>query len=354
LGVRQITQQGLTLFSGMLADKLGPRGLIALGMLIRSASFVLMGFADSYPILMASAILAALGGALFDSPSSAAIAALTHEERRSKFYSVLGIVSGLGMTLGPLIGALLLKTAFALVAFVAAGSFFLAFWVTLFLLPRVQVASGEHGLTDGIAMALRDWRFMLFNLLLMGYWFMWVQTTISLPLIARAISGTSDAVSWVYALNAGMGIALQYPLLWLAERWLKPIQILVLGIAIMALGLGSVALAHTTAALFACVALFAIGRLLASPAQQTVAASLANPAALGSYFGVSALALAFGGGIGNTSGGILYGMGHDLGAPMMPWLIFCAAGLISALGLALMQRSQQRADARPRTAEQSA
>jgi DHA1 family multidrug resistance protein-like MFS transporter len=285
-----------------------------------------------------------LGGALFDAPSSAAIAALTNEANRSRFYSLLGISSGLGMTIGPLAGALLLKTNFTLVAFVAAACFFVAFWIILLLLPSVQVASGTHGLTDGIVMALRDRRFMLFNLMLMGYWFMWVQITISLPLVARAISGTSDAVSWVYALNAGMGIVLQYPLLWLAERRLQPLQILILGIVIMACGLASIALANNTMTLLLCVALFAVGRLLASPAQQTVAASMANPDAFGSYFGVSALALAVGGGIGNTSGGILYGLGHDIHAPMLPWLLFGAAGLICAIGLSLMSRNQQRAE----------
>jgi DHA1 family multidrug resistance protein-like MFS transporter len=36
-------------------------------------------------------------------------------------------------------------------------------------------------LLAGILLALRDRRFMAFNVLLMGYWFMWVQMTISLP-----------------------------------------------------------------------------------------------------------------------------------------------------------------------------
>ena len=37
-------------------------------------SFVMMGFADTFTLLLLSTVLAALGGALFDSPSSAAIA----------------------------------------------------------------------------------------------------------------------------------------------------------------------------------------------------------------------------------------------------------------------------------------
>jgi DHA1 family multidrug resistance protein-like MFS transporter len=204
------------------------------------------------------------------------------------------------------------------------------------------VSSGSQGFSDGIVMALRDRRFMLFNVLLMGYWFMWVQLTISMPLVAVSITGTSDSVSWVYALNAGLGIILQYPLLLLAERWLKPLPIMIIGIAIMALALGCVGLAQTTFSLLACVVLFAFGRMLATPTQQTVAASLANPSALGSYFGVSALALAVGGGVGNTTGGLLYGWGQDQGLPWMPWLVYAIIGLSSAVGLVLMMRAQQQ------------
>jgi DHA1 family multidrug resistance protein-like MFS transporter len=343
LGVRQITQQGLTLVGGALADRIGARGLIALGMLIRAISFVFMGFADTYAALLISTLLAALGGALFDSPSSAAIAALPRDEERGRFYSILGVVGGLGMTLGPLLGAALLRVNFSLVAFVAASCFFIAFGVTAFMLPPVRVASEAHGLTDGIVMALRDRRFMLFNALLMGYWFMWVQLTISLPLLARSVSGTNDAVSWLYALNSVMGIVLQYPVLWLAERWLKPLQTLVIGIVLMAVALGSVAFVHTISALLLSTAVFAFGRLLAAPSQQTVAASLANTAARGSYFGVNALALALGGGTGNFIGGVLYTYAGQVNLPALPWLIFGAVGMLSALGLGLLSVQQTRA-----------
>ncbi len=345
LGVRQLTQQGLTLPGGMLADRVGAKMLICAGMLIRACGFASMAWASSFPLLLASAALAAIGGSLFESPRSAAVAALTDERNRARYYSLLGVAGSLGMTLGPLIGALLLKLDFGAVALVAASCYVITFVLTLVFLPPVQVASERRGLTYGIELALRDRPFMIFNVLLMGYWFMWVQLSISLPLVSRAISGTTDAVSWVYIMNAGMSVLLQYPLLRLAERWLRPLPILVLGVATMAIGLGGVALAGGVATLLLCVALFSAGALLAAPSQQTVAASFANPAALGSYFGVNALALAIGGGLGNYSGGALYGLGGQIGAPALPWLVFCAAGLVAALGMALLHRHQ--AGARP-------
>lgn len=344
LALRQLIQQGFTVGGGMLADRLGARGLIAVGMLIRTGSFVLMAFADTFPLLLLSAVLAALGGALFDSPSSAAIAALTTPEDRNRYYAILGVVRGLGMALGPLIGSFLIHSSFTLVALAAGGSFLIAFLVTLLIMPPVRVATAERvDLTYGLRLAVHDRPFVLFNLLLMGYYFLWVQITIALPLRAQAVSGTSDAVSWIYLINATMSIVFQYPLLRLVERRMRPMQILILGVVLMSIGLGSVALAATVPALLLSVALFSMGGLLATPTQQTLLANLANPAALGSYFGASALALAFGGGIGNFSGGLLYGFGQQLGMPALPWLIFAGVGAATALGLALFARRNQRA-----------
>jgi len=342
LAIRQLTQQGLTVFGGALADRFGAKELIVVGMLIRAISFSAMAVATTYPFLMVSAILAALGGALFDSPSSAAMVALTRPEERNRYFAILGVVRGLGMSLGPLAGAALLRVDFAFVALAAGGCFFVASGITFLLLPSVRVAAERGALLAGILMALRDRRFMAFNILLMGYWFMWVQLTISLPLAARTLAGTADAVSWLYALNAGMSVVLQYPVVRLAERWLRPLPVLLLGIVLMALGLGSVALASTIGALLTSVAIFSLGALLAAPGQQTVAADLSNPAALGSYFGVSALALALGGGIGNYAGGALYSVGRDIGMPALPWLVCLGVGIGSAIGLAALDRRLAR------------
>ncbi len=344
LAVRQFTQQGLTPISGMLADRLGVKGLICAGLMLRTVGFAAMAVAHTFPVLLVSALLAALGGSLFESPKSAAIAALTDQSNRTRFFSLVGVVSGLGLTIGTQIGVMLLSIDFASVALGAAACFLCTFMVCLIFLPPVKVASGDNsaGLTYGLRLALRDRAFMLYNTLLMGYWFMWVQLSISLPLAAKNVSGTADAVSWVYAINSGMTILLQYPLVRLVSRWLRPMAILVLGMALMALGLGGVALAGTVPALLGCVVLFATGALLATPSQQTVTAELASPAALGSYFGINSLALAVGGGAGNLSGGLLYDVGRRLDFPHLPWLVFCGVGLMAAAGLALMLMPERR------------
>ena len=282
---------------------------------------------------MLSAVLAALGGALFESPRSAAIAALTTEVERPRFFSLAGVAGGLGTTVGTQIGALLLKADFALVSLGGAACFLLIFVLTLIFLPSVRVAPEGGPVWHGLGLAVRDRPFMTFNGLMMGHWFMWTQFYISLPLAAKAIAGTADAVAWVYGVNAAATVLLGYPLPQLAQRRLRPPAMLVLGVALTAVGLAGVGMASGTAGLLAAVLLFSTGMVLVRPSEQTVAANLANPTALGSYFGVASLSVAIGGGLGNYAGGALYDLGLRLNRPALPWFFFCVIGLAAAVGL---------------------
>ncbi|NJM06977.1 MFS transporter [Candidatus Gracilibacteria bacterium] len=345
LAIRQVLQQGMTLGGGILADRWGVRNLIAAGVFIRAIGFVSLAFAETAPLLFVAMILSALGGALFEAPSRAAVAALTTEEDRARYFAISGIVSGVAMTAGPLLGALLLRFSFQAVSLAAAACFLIVFFITLFVLPQVQVAAERQSFTYGIQLAIRDWPFLAFTVMLMGYWFMWVQITISLPLVAREMAGSADAVSILYTVNAGLTALLQYPLLRLSERYISHMATMVVGVTIMALGLGTVALANDFSALLLCVVVFAVGTALATPTQQTVSADLADQRALGSYFGINALALAFGGGLGNFSGGRLIDLSRETGLSALPWTIFCAVGLLSvvglcALGLVLLRRNE--------------
>ncbi|MCC6629514.1 MAG: MFS transporter [Chloroflexi bacterium] len=337
LAVRQALQQSLTVIGGALADRFGARRLIWSGLLVRAISFAGLAWADTAPALLATAVLAAVGGGLFESPRQAVIAALTAPAERRRFFALSGVVGGLGMTLGPLLGAALLRVDFAAVSLVASACFVVAFLVTLVALPPVPIAAEGRGLTAGVREALADRPFMRYTGLLMGYWFLWVQLTIAVPLAGRALAGTADVVGWIYALNAGMMVCLQLPVLRLVERRFSPRTSLVLGLVTMAGGLTLIALTGSLVGLLVCVAIFSFGGLLAGPSQQSVTAALANPKALGSYFGVNALAMAFGGGLGNIAGGVLVDLAAAWVLPALPWLVCGVVGLATAAGLSRLR-----------------
>ncbi len=341
LALRQFTQQGLTVFSGALADRLGARGLILFGLLVRAIGFGSMAYADTFPHLLMSSLLAGLGGALFESPKSAAMAALSDPESRRRVYAIQGISNNVGMALGVLIGGFLIQASFKAVALGSGIIYFATFLISTFLLPQITVAVGKRKILEGIAMAARDRRFFIFTLISMGYFVIWVQLSLTVSLQAEALAGTEHAVSWVFLTNTLFGITLQYPLVrWLEPR-LKPIYGLILGTAIMTIGLGAIALVNNIWLLLGCVALFAIGSALLSPNQQTVIADLADSNAFGSYMGFGGLSLAVGGALGNFFGGSLYDLGQKLGFTDLPWLILFCIGSASVIGLIWFSRHYQ-------------
>jgi DHA1 family multidrug resistance protein-like MFS transporter len=332
LAVRQFLQQGLTPFSGVLADRFGAKPLIAIGTLVRAAGFGAMAFASTYPALMATAIVAAVGGALFESPRAAAVAALSDECERASYFAKTGVVAGLGITAGTQLGALLLGFDFRYVALAGGVCYILLFLMILLWLPAVQVAE-KGGAFRGLNLAVHDRTFVRYTGFMAGHQFMGAQFSITLPLVATAVAGSAGAVAWVYAINSAVAVLLGYPLPRLAERWLGARRALIAGVVVTAVGLILIGFSRETVSLFAAVGVYSVGIVLARPIDQTVAAGLANPVALGSYFGVAALAVAFGGGLGNYAGGVLYDLGAHLRLPALPWLIFATIGLIAAAGL---------------------
>lgn len=335
LGMRQLLQQSITIVGGMLADRFGVRLLIGLGVLVRTIGFVSLAYASTPALLFLALFLSAMGGALFEAPSRAAMAALADPEEQSRYYSLNGVIGGLGMTIGPLLGSLLLRINFQTVSLIASSCFLIIAAVVL-LLPPISVAQAQSGIGYGLGLAIRDRTFLIFTTLLMGYWFMWVQLVLSLPLAAERLTGSSDAVGLIYALNAGLTVLFQYPVIQLAERRLRPMPMLIIGMLIMALGLGAVAIATNLALLIACVIIFTLGTLLATPTQQSITANLSDPRALGSYFGISSLALAIGGGLGNVAGGLLTDFARRVSQPALPWLTYALIGLISSVGLIVL------------------
>jgi DHA1 family multidrug resistance protein-like MFS transporter len=332
LAARQFFQQGLTPFSGVLADRVGAKPLIAIGMLVRAAGFAGMAFAGTYGLLMATAIVSAIGGALFESPRAAAVAAMTTESERSAYFAKTGVIAGLGITAGTQLGALLLAIDFRYVALASAASYVLLFVMIVLWLPAVQVAE-KGGPFRGLRLAFRDRPFLAYTGCMGGHWFMSAQFSITLPLVATAVAGNPGAVAWVYAVNSAIAVVLGYPVPRLVERRIGAPRALIAGVLATAVGLLLIGFSRDTPSLLLAVAVYSLGIVLARPSEQTVAAGLANRAALGSYFGVAALAVAFGGGLGNYLGGVLYDLGGRLDLPALPWLIFAAIGLVAAAGL---------------------
>ncbi|OLV15753.1 MFS transporter [Deinococcus marmoris] len=333
LGLRQLTQQGLTVLGGAWADRVGPKPLILAGCVLRSLGFAWMAFSGTLPVLLASALLAGIGGGLFDAPKNAAITAVTQPEHRTQMFSLASISGNLGMVTGPLIGAALLGLGFQVAALASACVYLLAAAVMGLTLPHVRPPKRPPGSgMAGLRAAANNAPFRRFTLVLIGYFLLSTQINVAITLKAIALAGP-QATGPLYAVSAGLAVALQYPLLRLAERYLRVRTVLTLAVGAVGVALGLMALASTFGALLLCVGLYSLGTMLVYPTQQTLTARFAPAGQVGSYFGFSAISLGIGGALGSVLGGWLVDTGTSIGVPALPWVLLAATGLVTAWGL---------------------
>jgi DHA1 family multidrug resistance protein-like MFS transporter len=335
LAVRQFTQQGLAIFTGILADRIGAKAPILFGMGLRAFGFAAMGFADSFGFLMTAAVVSAVGGAFFESPRAAAVAALTTEAERPRYYSLVGVMGGLGTAGGMQLGVFLLQADFKLVSLAAGVAYVIITIVLWIFLPPVQVSQAGSGLLTGVGLAVRDTPFVQYTGLMIGHFFLSAQFFIALPLLAVSILGGIEGLVFVYAINSVVSVALAYPLPRLLARFLSPASALIFGNMVTTLGLLIMGLGifFGPMILYAGVVAFSSGLVIVRPNDQTVLAGLANPVALGSYFGVAMLSLGIGGGLGNAASGWLYDLGISLQQPMLPWVVCTVIGVLTSVGL---------------------
>jgi DHA1 family multidrug resistance protein-like MFS transporter len=348
---RNLVQQGAAPLGGSLSDRVGYKPIIVAGFGVRAAGFLLFALSHDVLGVIGGALITAVGGALFDSPSRASLAYLTPDKDRQHVYSAMGSASWLGQVVGPLMGALLLPFSFEVVSVASATAFVLAAIQAATLLPGgMRGEVGGLSMLGSIGAALRDRDFMWFTGLLLGFYFLATQTTITVPLLAARLVGP-EAIGPLFAIQAALAMTLQVPLVRWTARYVGPLVQVSLAMLVMGLGFAGYGAAGNFVGLALATALVAIGQLLISPVQSTLTARLAGGKG-GAYFGVGSLALAFGGALGNGSGGALIDLSAHAGLSWLPWLGMAAVAVISALGFALLSRDKRfsvRLSRAPRT-----
>ncbi|TCL02297.1 multidrug efflux MFS transporter MdtH [Sodalis ligni] len=333
LGLRQFVQQGLGIFGGAIADRLGAKPMIIAGMLLRAVAFALMAIADEPWLLWLSCVLSGLGGTLFDPPRTAMVVKLIRPNERGRFFSLLMMQDSAGSVIGALIGSWLLKYDFHLVCWAGALLFILAAIFNAWMLPAYRISTTRAPILEGMRRVLRDHRFVTFVLTLTGYYMLAVQVLLMLPIKVNEVAGRPSAVKWMYAIEAMLSLLFLYPVARWSEKRFSLEMRLMAGLFIMSLSMFPIGLVDSLQTLFGLIGLFYIGSIIAEPARETLGASLADSRARGSYLGFSRLGLALGGAIGYSGGGWLYDAGHRLDLPELPWCMLGVIGLATLFGL---------------------
>jgi DHA1 family multidrug resistance protein-like MFS transporter len=340
LMVRQMSQQGLTLFTGMFGDRIGYKRLLVAGMIVRGVGFTLFGLTDHTLGLFAAAAISGIGGALFEPTRDATLTALSNEQIRSRVFAARKMFAEMGLVLSAPLSVLLLQFDFHVLSIICGSIYFVAGAVSWLRMPDVQVQSKKLPFRSMWNTVRADRPFLLFVLIQSGYYFMMMQMFLTIPMQVVAITGDIRAVSVVNLILGGFVVLLQVPV----TRRMARVDLITqmrIGLVCMATGLAVLGLAGGIPLFLAGFLLYAFGQLVMDPAGSEMTARMARREVTATYFGFASIALAVGGGLSQGVGGWLFQTGADSGVPALVFLVGGGIGLLALVGLGRLQGLQR-------------
>ena len=341
----------LPVLGGSLADRFGFRRSLLFAYLILTVGYFLMGSLDSawlsplrerlplYWLVLGVLMVPALGPSLVKPVVAGTTGRASAESERSIGYSIYYTLVNVGGVLGPLV-AYKVRNSFGIENVFRASAIFVfaMFWATL-LFYREPSRADEKPVPSvatalkNMATVLTNVRFVLFLLIFSGFWVMFWQEFIALPLFFRSYVDPNAKTDLLLLVDPATVIALQI-LLSYVTRKLQSFTSMTLGILITSAS-WLILFAHPTTR-FAIAALFvlALGEILQSARYYEYVSRLAPSGQQGTYMGYAFLPVAIGYFIAGWFGGsLVHYFGEVLRRPEQMWLVISAIGFVTALAM---------------------
>jgi proton-dependent oligopeptide transporter, POT family len=346
----------LAIFGGAAADKLGFRRALSLAYLILTAAYFLLGsigspwlapVRDAVPLELfvgGILILPALGISLVKPSVVGTTARASKENVRSLGYSIYYTMVNIGGASGPLAASLARRHLGAgRIFLVASVVVLLMFFVVLlfFRQPKrsddVPVPSASQTLGNFLEV-LGNAKFMIFLVIFTGYWIVFWQQWIVMPVYLHEYVNKDIDVELVLVTD-GIVVITSTILVNHLTRKIPAFSAIILGTLITALSWLVLALNPTKWGAVAAIVVLAIGEIVHQPRYYEYISRLAPPGQQGTYMGFAFLPVGIGSLIGGWFGGkVLHYFGEELGKPQYAWYAITLVGVLTALLLWVYDR----------------
>jgi dipeptide/tripeptide permease len=341
----------LPILGGTLADWFGFRRALMLAYLVMTVGYFLLGslsapwmeglrhaMTDKW-LVFAILMIPALGPGVVKPCVAGTTARASAENVRSIGYSIYYTLVNIGGALGPIMAFVVRKQlglGIATVFRFAALSVFLMFWVTLFFY-REPVRSGEQAVSSigaaikNMFVVLGNFKFVLFLLIFSGFFVIFWQQYISVPLFIRRYVNPDANFDLLLSIDPIVVICCQILVTYLTRK-MPAFTTMTLGFLITSLAWILLAIHPSIAMLVVTLICVAIGEITQTSRYYEYVSRLAPPGQQGLYMGYAFLPIAVGYFIAGPLGGyLLHHYGEILHKPQQMWWWIAGIGIIATL-----------------------
>jgi proton-dependent oligopeptide transporter, POT family len=339
----------LPILGGSLADRFGFRNSLAVAYLTLAVGYFLMGSLSAswmaplqqalplFWVVLLVLMIPALGPSVVKPVVAGTTARASSESVRSIGYSIYYTLVNIGGMLGPFIAFLVRRSLGIENVFRVSALFvFLMFFATLSFYKEPR-RSGEQSVPT-IAAALRNMvvvlsnlPFVVFLLIFSGFWVVFWQEFIALPLFLRGYVNPNANVDLLLTVDPFTVILFQIVVSYLTRR-IPAFTAMTIGILIASFSWLVLLLHASTPFVIAALFILALGEITQSPRYYEYVSRLAPPGQQGTYMGYAFLPVAIGYLIGGRLGGYLvHYFGDVLHRPAEMWWVISAIGFATTL-----------------------
>lgn len=366
----------LPILGGTLADRFGFRRALMFAYLVMTIGYFLLGsfsatwmaplrhaLTDKW-LVLAILMIPAMGPGVVKPCVAGTTARASNENVRSMGYAIYYTLVNIGGTLGPSIAFLVRKQlgwGIENVFRIAAGSVFLMFWVTLLFFRepsrmREEKVGSVLSAISNMFVVLANVRFLLFLAIISGFYVVFWQVYIGMPLFVRSFVNRDAGVDATIAVEAFTVICCQVLVTYLTRKISTfraiAIGILVTGLSwlILALpipggettvhlGFATFTLYRVTFYVAAALFVLALGEVMLSARYYDYISRLAPPGQQGLYMGYAFLPVAVGYLIaGPVAGYLLHEFGDILHRPQLMWWCVSGIGVLASMLMLLYNK----------------
>ena len=339
----------LPILGGSLADRFGFRNSLAVAYLTLAVGYFLMSSLSAswmaplrralplFWVVLLVLMIPALGPSVVKPVVAGTTARASTESVRSLGYSIYYTLVNIGGMLGPFIAFLVRRSLGIENVFRVSALFvFLMFFATLAFYKEPR-RSGEQSVPT-IAAALRNMLvvlsnlpFVVFLLIFSGFWIVFWQEFIALPLFLRGYVNPNANVDLLLTVDPFTVILFQIVVSYLTRR-IPAFTAMTIGILIASFSWLVLLLHASTPFVIAALFILALGEITQSARFYEYVSRLAPPGQQGTYMGYAFLPVAIGYLIGGRLGGYLvHYFGDVLHRPAEMWLVISLIGFATTL-----------------------
>jgi MFS family permease len=274
---------------GLLADRIGRRATMVLGLVCGASSVGALAFARAPALLALFAFCTAATGDTFRPAISAAVADVVPPGDRARAYGLVYWAVNFALSVGLAIGGLLAERSYTALFLADAGTSLTAAVIVLASVPETRPKDVVHeSAVRGLVKTFGDGPFLSFLLLQVAALVVFVQWQLALPLDMSAHGLGPSAYAFLMALNCA-GVVVLQPLLSPRLNRVDAALLLAVSAALFGVGYGINAIGGNLLVYGVGTGLWTVGEVIGFPVANTVVANLAPPELRGRYQGAFAM-----------------------------------------------------------------